>query len=330
MARLKILIFLFALAIAVSCVGVAWWFYTRQIARDQEVSLEIKKISGDKKAPPDPGLRRFDLAVETMKGGETDEGRDALYDLIKHFPSSARATDAKRIIGEMNLDMLFSPDKNPQKTEYIVQPGNSLLLIAGKSHTTIEAILRLNGMMSTSLQPGDHLFVIPLEFELAVNISKKTVTLIRNERFFKEYQALDIRVPGGVRVPLEMEISDKPVFFEGRRVQITHPNYLSGDKWLMGSKTGFNLRSLPKAKAVGGTETIAPKGSAPAGKGSTKSSAKTKAPAKGKHKGPVVQESAEIDDSSGPSLEPGIFLPREDVEEIFTIVRTKTKVKVVR
>ena len=78
MARLKILIFLFALAIAVSCVGVAWWFYTRQIARDQEVSLEIKKISGDKKAPPDPGLRRFDLAVETMKGGETDEGRDAL------------------------------------------------------------------------------------------------------------------------------------------------------------------------------------------------------------------------------------------------------------
>lgn len=342
MSRLKILIFLIAVAVAGTCVGVAWWFYSRVMTHDEAVKVEIKQIAGDKKAPPDPGLRRFDLALETVKSGDFEGGREALYELIKHFPSSKRADDAKRIIGEMNMDKLFSPDKNPQKVEYIVQPGNSLLLIAGKNHTTIDAILRINGMMSTALQPGDHLSVIPLDFEILVNVTKKTVTLIRNERFFKEYQALEIHVPAGIRVPverdpdkkLEMEISDKPAWFEGKRIQSTHPSYLSSDKWLMGSKIGLNIRSLPQAKAVGGPETIVPKG--PAKPAPTKTSSKTatkgksSSHTKGRGAAQAEAEAAPIDESAGPVVEPGIFLPREDIEELFSIIRTKTKVKVVR
>jgi LysM repeat protein len=331
MARLKILIFLLALAIAGTCIGVAWWFYTREFVRDEVVQKEIKHISGDRKAPPDPGLRRFDLAMETMKNGDVNAGKEALYDLIKNFPTSKRAPEAKRIIGEINLDMLFSPEKNPQKQDYVVQTGNSLGLIATKHSTTVEAIQRFNGMMSSGLQPGDHLGVFPLNFELAVNLTKKTVTLIRNERFFKEYQALDIRLPAGVKAPLEMTINDKPAWFEGKRVQSTHPNYLSADKWLNGSKVGLNLRSLPQARAVTGTEIILPKGPTKAeSPKSSKSIAKGKSSTHSKNKGAKETEVVPVDDSTAPALDPGIYLPREDMEELFTLIRMKTKVKVVR
>ncbi|WP_075087510.1 hypothetical protein [Verrucomicrobium spinosum] len=60
-------------------------------------------------------------------------------------------------------------------------------------------------MLSTNLQPGDHLFVFPLDFEIVVDISSKTVQLWRGTRekgyFFKEYQALEVRLPPGMKHP---------------------------------------------------------------------------------------------------------------------------------
>ena len=112
MSRFKILIFLIAVAMAGSCIGVAWWFYTRVMGKDEILHAEIKQMRSNKAAPPDPGLRRFDNAIDVLKGGDLEAGQKALYDLLQHFPTSKRAPEAKRIVGEMNMDFLFSPDKN--------------------------------------------------------------------------------------------------------------------------------------------------------------------------------------------------------------------------
>lgn len=337
MARFKILLFLVSLALLGAVMGGAWWFYTRVLNRDEVIKKEIKQISGDKRAPPDPGLRRFDMALEGILGGSLDEGRGQLYDMLRHFPDSKRAAEAKRIIGEMNMDYLFSQNENKARVDHVVQPGESLNLIARKNQTTVEAVMRANGMMSSSLQPGDHLFLFPIDFQIVVDVTKKTLTLLHNGSFFKEYVAEEIRLPSGIKLQpasvkpdVMMEVNDKAAWYLGKRVQSTDTRFMNADKWIMAGKSGFNIRALPRAKIESGSTVIVePHGSNP----TAKTSQKVKPPSHSsstKHKGTVIAEEEDVTDATSAVPENGVFLAREDVEELYTIIRTKTTVRVVK
>jgi len=323
MSRFKILVFLLAVGLAGTVLATAYWYYTRVLGKDDRLSRQIEQLKKAKGNLPDPGIKRFDKAIELLKGDDMDGGRDALYDLVRHFPDSKRSPEAKRIIGEMNMDMLFSVERNPLKKDYIVQPGDSMGLISRKNQTTIECIMRANGMTSTSLQPGDHLFVFPIEFDLVVDVSAKTVTLLRNERFFKEYQALDVKLPFGVKAPTELTLNDKAAWIGGRRVLSTDPQFMNSDKWLMANKPGFNIRAQPQAKPVPPAQTVVPATKQPAAKGKGKKGSTDMASA-------VAEADNDSVDGTAGVPETGVFVPREDAEELFTIIRTGAKVRVVR
>jgi hypothetical protein len=326
MSRFKIIVFLMAVGVLAAILASAWWYYVHVFAPDAEVESGLNAMQQTKgKAPPDPGVKRFDKAVELIGSNDLENGRAALYELIRTFPESTRVAESKRIIGEMNMDMLFSPELNPLRKDYIVQPGDSLGLIARKQQTTIECILRANGMQSSVLQPLDHLNVFPLDFSIVVDISAKTVTLLRSDRFFREYVALDVKLPENTKAPFEAKIVDKPAIGEdGKRVGALSPEFMTADKSLSAEKsdkstykTNFSIRSLPRAKPVSETA------SAPVKSKSTKG--KTKG-------GKPTGASADDDEVDAAVAIPvtGIFLPREDIEEIYTIIRTQTPVKVVR
>src|SRR5437762_13881445 len=117
MSRFKIVLFLVVTALAGACLAASWWLYTRVLGHDAVVQTELKQIQDNKKAAPDPSIKRFDKAVETLRD-DTEAGRDALYELLSYFPDSTRAAEAKRIIGEVNLDGLFSPNKNATRKDY--------------------------------------------------------------------------------------------------------------------------------------------------------------------------------------------------------------------
>jgi LysM repeat protein len=371
MSRFKIVLFLVVTSLAAACMAAAWWLYTHVIGEDAVVVKQIHQIQVEKKTGPDPSLKRFDKAVETLRDN-TEEGRDALYELLRYFPDSTRAAEAKRIIGEMNLDALFSPNQNNTRKDYVVQPGDSLGRIAGKNATTVECLLRANSMMSSALQPGDHLFVIPLDFEIQVSVRAKTLTLLRNGRFFKEYQAAEVRLPGGLKAgatpvpakegdtappppepaakaapaktakgskkghpatppspPGELILNDKAAWVDGRRVAASDPHFLAADKWLMGSKPGFNIRALPSAKPVGGPPIITTATTNAPAK-APKTTRPSKSPKAAKAVKPVMSGADTEDDPEEALPETGVFLAREDIEELFTIIRPGTKVRVVK
>jgi len=325
MSRFKILVFIFAVGIAGSVLASAYWYYTRVLGKDDRLESQIQLLQKKKGNLPDPGIKRFDKAVEQLKSNDLDGGRDSLYDLVRHFPESKRSPEAKRIIGEMNMDMLFSPEKNPLKKNYIVQPGDSMGLITRKNQTTIECLMRSNGLISIALQPGDKLTIFPLDFELVVDVSAKTLTLLRNERFFKEYQALEVKLPFNVKAPSEMTVNDKAAWVGGRRVVSTDPQFMNADKWLMGNKAGFNVRALPQAKPVTDVQTVVPANA----KGKAKSKT-SKKPSDNDFSSAVANADTDTVDGTAGVPETGVFLPREDTEELFTIIRTGTKLKVVR
>jgi hypothetical protein len=116
------------------------------------------------------------------------------------------------------------------------------------------------------------------------------------------YHASDIRLPPGTRIPVEMQIAGKNAIYDGKNVPSTDSHYLEAEKWMSVSKPGSSqpgliIRTPPVAKAI-------PVDNAPPPPG-------TAAPQ------PTVAET-------------GIFLSREDIEELIALLRVKSKVSLVR
>ncbi|SKB06925.1 LysM domain-containing protein [Prosthecobacter debontii] len=302
-AQLKVLLFLIVLGITLGSMAAAYYIYDKILKPDRRIRDEIATIKKSDLPRIDPGAKRFDAAVDLIREGKIEAGRDGLFKLIQQFPDSPTCVEAKRIIGDINMDQLFSAESKAGKKDYIVQPGDSLALIATKQGTTIDMLIRLNGLMGTVLQPGDHLTILPLNFSIKVDVSDKTVALFRKagekEFFFKEYKALDIRLPSAVRIPADMEIKGKSAVADGKPVLSTDPRYSEAEKWLPASRTGVVLRTLPVVKAP----------SVPS-------------PTPG-HPASAVPE-LEV------APESGVFLAREDLEEMFALVYNGSKLYFVR
>ena len=303
--QLKLLLFLITLSITLGCMATAYYFYSKVLTPEKLIQAEMAGMKKIDMPRFDPGSKRFEVAIAQIKENKIHEGRELLYKMLQQFPDSATCTEAKRIIGEINLDEIYSLKNKIGKRDYIVQPGDSLALIATRQATNMDMLVRLNGLMGNTLQPGDHLTIQPLDFSVVVDISEKTVTLRRKagekEYFFKEYLAESIRLPPGVKAPAEMEIKGKSAVAEGKSILSNDPRYINAEKWLPGSRAGVALRITPPAmaKAQPGTEPPATP--------------------------PVADSLAEA-----ATPESGIFLARADLEELFALVRNGSKLYIVR
>ncbi len=286
-AQFKLLLFFTTIGLMLASMATAWWFYARVLRPEMRVKSEIAQIQKSEQPLVDPGARRFEAAVAEIRQGNLDAGREALYNLLRQFPESPTCLEARRIIGEINLDRLFSPTYLEGKVDYIVQPGDSgLLAIANKHKTSLDAITRLNGLRGTTIHPGDRLLIMPMDFDFAVRVPEKKVVVLRQGRFFAEYEAAELRLPQGLRLPAQLKLGNKSASSGGNVISPTESGYLEADKWIPGGRPGVVIRTLPPARAV---PVNAPGAPPPAAE--------------------PVQES-------------GIFLQREDMEEVFAMARS--------
>ena len=293
-AQLKLLIFLITVGLLLGSVATAYWFYMRVIRPEMVVKSEIEKIQKADVPLRDPGVKRFEAAADLIRVGRLDEGREAMYNLLRQFPESPTCEEAKRIIGEINLDRLFSPTYLEGKVDYIVQPGDrGLLAIAQKHKTSLDAIVRLNGLRGNTIHPGDHLLIMPVDFDFAVNVTDKKVVVLRQGRFFAEYPAVDVRLPAGFRVPAEVKLATKSASLDGKPVAASDEAYLDAEKVIpAANRPGVVLRTVPVARV----------------------------------------EAGEAKGSEVASLTPqfGIFMLREDLEEVFAMARSGASLKLVK
>ena len=172
----------------------------------------------------DPGAKVFEKAREMIAVGDLQGARDKLRTVVSIYPRSKAAGEARRIVGEMNLDELISAGRMNNKEVYEVQRGDSYLGIAGKYRTTLDMIMHLNGLMDLkSLQPGDELIVMPLDFRILIETEKKVLSLWDDGRFVREYPILAaVGAPAG-------EMKTK---IEGKRG-------ISGDRGIPPSAAGY-------------------------------------------------------------------------------------------
>ena len=296
--RFKILVFVLTLALLGGTFLAAYWFYDTidQPERLAEQQLLRRQQQTNKGPVPDPSAPSFQKINDALAAGQLEDVHEQLNRLLKVYPDSPWETEARRMLGEMNVDRLFSRSPMPGKRDYIVKSGDSLAKIEKGSLTTIPFLKRLNNLTSLNLQPGDRLVYQPLEFALEVRLADEVLTVRQKAAagldpiFFKNYRLTAVAVSAAFPKVLKTQIQEKPAWVGDRKVLATDPQYAFARKQLLTTgrpgRPGVLFR--PDSERV----------SVPTGGASA-----------------VVQ---------------GIFLDDGDLEELSTILRTGTPVVILR
>lgn len=242
MARIKFLLAFIALLICAGGVTAAWFYWKKFAQPEIELNRQIAGQNGAVHAPLDMGKRHFDTAIELVKTGELVSARDRFSYLMQYFPESASTKEAKRILGEINMDLLLSRIPMAGKTEYIVKKGDALLSIARHAETTIDYILRANAKTSEFIFPNESLMVYPLNFRTVIDLKSKTVTVYQEDTFFKEYAILSQNLPAGMKGPLSTTVTERVAWKGDRPVNFTSADYMNCAKWLRTGQMGLFIR----------------------------------------------------------------------------------------
>jgi hypothetical protein len=197
----------------------------------------------------DPGAKVFEKASEMIAVGDLAGARERLRTVVSIYPRSKAAPEARRIVGEMNLDDLLSAVHMEGKEIHIVRPGESFLGIAAKHNTSLDCIMHLNGLMDLKgLQPGEELIVMPLELRVVIEPGRKALSLWKGGQFIKEYPLLSADV-GSHKGGLVTKISSKSGLVGDRRVTPGMKDYRDSEKVFSLEKTSLQIRSSqPGAK----------------------------------------------------------------------------------
>ena len=174
---LRLLCAFLALALlVVSGLGV-FYVWEKMIFPERAIEQEIVELRKKKKEKIDHGARVYKEAVALLSTGALRGGVEKLHELMKFYDDSKFYPEAKRVVGEINVDRLLSKSITPGKHEYIVKGGDSLVRIAQSKNSTVGYVIHVNHRMGAKLQKGDQLIVSPLNFSILISLSSSTLTL---------------------------------------------------------------------------------------------------------------------------------------------------------
>ena len=222
----------FVLLLALAIFGSAAWFGYNTFVKEE---IEVKKEQRGEVTPPpvvDVSLPEFQAAVKLREDGKLAEARDALMALIQKYPAGKHLDEARDLLGEVNVAILLSRYPSPEKTEYIVKPGDVLAKIARKLKTTPEMIMRMNNMSRTMLRIGDRLLISNPDLAMVIQRKSKLIVLLNHGVFFKQYHIREAKLPSKPPPKITTKVAETMAWKGGQRVGLGSKEYLASTKWI--------------------------------------------------------------------------------------------------
>lgn len=159
--------------------------------RQHEIELALKKKAEQGvRSDNEPGEKAFQRAKELLAMESMVEAEEKLKYIVSFYPSAKSAAQARRILGEINVDRLLDPEWKEGKKTIKVKSGDSYTRIVASNKTTFDSLIHLSQLKKTEhnrLRIGQKLTVMPLDFRVVIDIRRKTLTLWHGGEFIKEY-----------------------------------------------------------------------------------------------------------------------------------------------
>lgn len=245
MTVIKILAALVVLAV----LGTTAWFVNGILGEITEPQLEAQRLRDSLESAqlPDvePDELAFGRAVELVATGQLEEAREKLLFVVNFYPGSRSAVEARRILGEINLDEILSSDFLEGKAIHQVVSGDSFLKIAARYGTTLDCIMHLNGLDRLDrLHPGDELMVMPLEFNVRIEPGLRRLTLWKEGRFVKSYDLADVRGGSSGLKGGHTTVKNKMGMVGNRVFRPVDEEYRSASKVITLEARGLQIREI--------------------------------------------------------------------------------------
>lgn len=191
----------------------------------------------------EPGELAFERACEFLATGQLESAREKLEFLVGVYPSSPSAGEARRILGELNLDELLSAEEAEGKVTYFVKPGDNYTKIAVQHNTTLDCIMHMNELQRMDkLFPGNELTLLPLDFNIKIDVPRKRLSLFKEGRLLKSYNLVRASTREG-KGSLRSTIGQKIGILNGRGVSpVKYQSYRNSKKVLKLAHRDLQIR----------------------------------------------------------------------------------------
>src|SRR6266404_2851365 len=208
---------LFVLLLALAIFGGAAWFGYNTFVKEE---IEVKKEQSGEVTPPpavDVSLPDFEAAVKVREDGKLTEARDALVAFIQKYPKGKHLDEARDILGEVNTAILLSRHPSPEKIEYIVKPGDVLLI----SHP---------------------------DFSMVIQRKANLIVVLNHGAFFKQYHVREAKLPQKQPAKITAKVAETMAWKGGKRVGLGTKEYLASTKWIrLAGAAAYTLYAVPDA-----------------------------------------------------------------------------------
>lgn len=199
-------------------------------ASEDAISALISKLEVANLPDVTPGERAFESARALLEKGDYLAAEEKLKYVNTYYPTAVSAPEARRILGEINMDRLFLGKDFSKITQYKVKSGDSFYRIARDSETNLDLLMLLNGLDRVDrLYPGDVFRVMALNFRIVVDVPRGEVSIWDGARYIKGYEIEQQSLSSGRGVKTT-KITAVEASYQGKRVRLTSSNYHKADK----------------------------------------------------------------------------------------------------
>lgn len=238
----------------------------------------------------------YEFAQQRLREGDFDQAELYYSKVIEEFPSHPLAEDAmlgpidiyvakdeferakgyceeiikntisyriKEIaidkLGDVNMELLFSPISTNISEVYSVKAGDALFSIARKFNTTVALLWKSNNLKSSVIKVGQKIKVTTNKFSIVIDIKKNELFLNYDDKLFKRYKicsgADDSSTPIG-----DFEIKEKikdPTWYpaSGGAIPPNSAENILGSRWMglwkSRTKTGYGIHEAIDPSDIG-------------------------------------------------------------------------------
>ncbi len=238
---------LFAFFLAVVIFASAAFFGYHIIVKPELAVRAEQNGQGPDEPRVDAGLPEFQAAALLRQEGKLAEARAALTAFLQKFPNGQHTEEAKDLLGDVNMDVLFSRYPTPEKQEYIVKSGDVLARVAAKTKSTPELIMRTNNLHGTMLHIGERLLISHPELSLFIQRKAQIVVLLDKGNFFKRYHIRSVKLPPRQPPRITSRVAETMAWRDGKRVGFGTKEYVGSTRWIRLNTPGCVLYAEPSA-----------------------------------------------------------------------------------
>ena len=208
-------------------------------------------------SPPPAAIVAWAEAGEAIARGEWELAREKAMAALEAGPPPALRRQVEDALGGIHTRLVFTPAPMPEKTDYIIAPGDTIGGIARKLGTTVELVMKGNLLTSAHIRPGDRLRILTGKFRAVVSVRDREMTVLLNDRFFKRYRVGTgkyEKTPTG-----DFQITDRiaqPTWWrpDGKAIPYGDPENVLGTHWLALNVRGYGLHGTWEPETIGQAE----------------------------------------------------------------------------